>query len=198
MYAYIKGSLEAKADSYIILETGDIGYKIYMPSTSIEKVGEIGQKVKVYTYHYVREDAIHLYGFLSDEELKMFELLLSVSGVGAKSAMGILAEITPSNFALAIITDDVSKLVKIPGIGAKTAQRMILELKDKLKTLQAVNKEEKVKEAILDEDSVSEAMAALQMLGYNRKEIEKTFEKMETKGVKVEDLIRKSLAFLGK
>lgn len=198
MYAYIKGTLEGKADNYVVVEAGGIGYKIYMPLPSIEKLGELGAIVKIYTYYYVREDAANLYGFLSDEELKMFELLLSVSGVGAKSAMGILAEITPSNFALAIITNDVSKLVKIPGIGAKTAQRMILELKDKLKTVQAINKEETVKEAIVQEESTSEAMAALQMLGYNRKEIEKAFEKLETKGVKVEELIRKSLAILGK
>ena len=198
MFAYVKGSLEAKADNYVVIEAGGIGYKIYMPVPAINKLGEIGENVKVYTYYHVREDAINLYGFCSDEELKMFELLLSVSGIGAKSALGILAEVSPSNFALAIITNDVSKLVKIPGIGAKTAQRMILELKDKMKTVQAVNKDEKVENAIIEEESTSEAMAALQMLGYNRKEIEKVFEKINTKGLKVEDLIRQSLAILGK
>lgn len=198
MFAYVKGSLEAKADAYVVIEAGGIGYKIFMPSTSIEKIGEIGQLVKVYTYYHVREDAINLYGFCSDEELKMFELLLSVSGIGAKSALGILAEVTPSNFALAIITNDVSKLVKIPGIGAKTAQRMILELKDKMKTAQAVNKDEKVESAIIEEESSSEAMAALQMLGYNRKEIEKVFEKIDINGAGVEDIIRRALAVLGK
>lgn len=198
MYAYIKGILENKADTYVIVETSGVGYKIYMPSTSIEKLGEIGQAVKIYTYYYVREDIANLYGFLSDEELKMFELLLSVSGIGAKSALGILAEVSPSSFALAVITNDVSKLVKIPGIGAKTAQRMILELKDKLKTVQAINKDEKVESAIIEDESSSEAIAALQMLGYQRKEIEKAFEKIDLKGLKVEDLIRKALAILGK
>lgn len=198
MYAYIKGTLEGKTDSYVVVEAGGIGYKIYMPLPSMEKLGETGQVVKIYTYYYVREDIANLYGFLSDEELKMFELLLSVSGIGAKSALGILAEVSPSNFALAIITNDVSKLVKIPGIGAKTAQRMILELKDKLKTVQAINKDETVKDAIIEEESSSEAMAALQMLGYQRKEIEKVFEKIEIKGLKVEDIIRKSLVILGK
>ena len=198
MFAYIKGVLEAKADTYVVVETGGIGYKVYMPSTAINKLGEIGDNVKVHTYYYVREDAINLYGFCSDEELKMFELLISVSGIGAKSALGVLAEISPSNFAMAIITNDVSKLVKIPGIGAKTAQRMILELKDKLKTVQAVNKDEKVVAAIENDESTSEAMAALQMLGYNRREIEKVFEKIDTNGVGVEDIIRKALAVLGK
>lgn len=198
MYAYIKGILENKADTYVIVETGGIGYKIYMASTSIEKLSEIGQIVKIYTYYYVREDIANLYGFLSDEELKMFELLLSVSGIGAKSALGILAEVSPSSFALAVITNDVSKLVKIPGIGAKTAQRIILELKDKLKTVQAINKDEEVENAIIEDESSSEAIAALQMLGYQRKEIEKAFEKIDIKGLKVEDLIKKALCILGK
>jgi Holliday junction DNA helicase RuvA len=198
MYAYIKGSLEGKADTYVVVEAGGVGYRIFMPEPAIEQIGEIGSVVKVFTYHYVREDAIHLYGFLTDEELKMFELLLSVSGIGAKSALGILAEVSPSNFALAVITNDVSKLVKIPGIGAKTAQRIILELKDKLKTVQAVSKTEQVKTVIEIEESSNEAMAALQMLGYNRREIEKVFEKIDIKGLKVEDIIRKSLAILGK
>ncbi len=99
---------------------------------------------------------------------------------------------------MAIITNDVSKLVKIPGIGAKTAQRMILELKDKMKTVEAVNKDEKVANAIVEEESSGEAMAALQMLGYNRREIEKVFEKIDTKGTGVEDIIRKALAVLGR
>ena len=198
MYAYIKGSLENKGDNYVVVETGGIGYKIFMSIPAIDKVGEIGDKVKVYTYYHVREDAINLYGFISDKELKMFELLLSVSGIGAKSALGILAEVSPSNFAMAIITNDVSKLVKIPGIGAKTAQRMILELKDKMKTVQAVNKDEAIKNAVIAEESTEEAMAALQMLGYNRKEIEKVFEKIDTKDAKVEEVIRKALAVLGK
>lgn len=198
MYAYIKGILENKGDNYVIVETCGIGYKIFMPVSAIDKVGNIGDNVKVYTYYHVREDAINLYGFLSDEELKMFELLLSVSGIGAKSALGILAEVSPSNFAMAIITNDISKLVKIPGIGAKTAQRMVLELKDKMKTVQAVNKDISVNNAIVSEENAEEAMAALQMLGYNRKEIEKVFEKIDIKNASVEDIIRKSLAVLGK
>ena len=198
MFAYIKGSLEAKGDTFVVIEAGGIGYKVFMPITAINKIGEIGTMVKVHTYYHVREDAINLYGFCTDEELKMFELLLSVSGIGAKSALGILAEVSPSNFAMAIITNDVSKLVKIPGIGAKTAQRMILELKDKMKTVQAVNKDEKVAIAIENEESTSEAMAALQMLGYNRKEIEKVFEKIELKGITVEQIIKKALSILSR
>ena len=101
MYAYIKGSLEEKGTNYVVIENGNIGYKIFMSNMSINEIGDLGEKVKVYTHYYVREDNISLYGFLSMEELNMFELLISVSGVGAKSALNTLANIEPSAFALA-------------------------------------------------------------------------------------------------
>ena len=198
MFAYIKGKLEAKASNYVVIDVSGIGYKIFMSNSSIDKIGELNELVKVYTHYYVREDNISLYGFLTDEELKMFELLLSVSGIGAKSAISMLSEISPANFALAVITNDVSKLTKIQGVGAKTAQRLILELKDKLKTEQTVNKNEKIEKAIQDDNVTYEAISALQILGYNKKEIEKALEKIETKGLVVEDIIRKALNVLGK
>ncbi len=200
MYQYIKGSIEGKANNYVVIETYGIGYKIFMSETAIEKIGEIGEQVKVYTHYHVREDDISLYGFLTNEELRMFELLISVSGVGAKSALVMLSNIAPSSFALAILANDTSKLVKIQGIGAKTAARIILELKDKLKTEQAVTtnakSNEEIKEAIDYDDKVTEAISALQVLGYNRKEIEKAFEKVDKEKLSVEDLIRKGLTLL--
>lgn len=199
MFAYISGKLEGKANNYVVIDVLGIGYKIFMSGSSIDKIGELGQNIKVYTHYYVREDNISLYGFLSDEELRMFELLLSVSGIGAKSAISMLSEISPTNFALAVITDDVSKLTKIQGIGAKTAQRIILELKDKLKTEQAIEKQDsKVQKAVIEETSYEEAISALQILGYNKKEIEKAFAKLELTGLNVEDIIRKALKILGK
>ena len=160
----------------------------------------IGDIVKVHTHYHVREDDISIYGFLSSEELKMFELLLGVSGIGAKSAITMLSNITPSSFALAVITNDTSKLVKIPGVGAKSAARIILELKDKIKTIEA--KEDKtnsqIQEAIIDDDKAQEAISALQVLGYNKKEIEKVFEKMDTEKLSLEDMIRKGLSILAK
>ncbi len=198
MFAYIKGKLENKASNYVVIDVSGIGYKIFMSSSSIDKLAELGEIVKVHTHYYVREDNISLYGFLTDEELKMFELLLSVSGVGAKSAITMLSAITPAEFALAVITNDISKLTKIQGVGAKTAQRLILELKDKLKTEQAVSKNEKVEQAIVDDNVTYEAISALQILGYNKKEIEKAFEKLDLKGLAVEDIIRKALGILGK
>jgi len=199
MFAYIKGALITKTNQYVIVETAGIGYKIFMSQKSIDKLGELETYVKVHTYYYVREDNISLYGFLSNDELRMFELLLSVSGIGAKSAITMLSEITTSDFALAVITNDVSKLVKIPGIGAKTAARIVLELKDKLKTEQAITKSNENAPAIVyDEGAVSEAITALQVLGYTKKEIDQAFEKIEVKLLCTEEIIRKSLNILGK
>lgn len=199
MFAYIKGSLEEKSNNYVVIETGGIGYKIFMSEPAINQLGDIGDLVKVYTHYHVREDEISLYGFLSNEELKTFELLISVSGVGTKLALVILANIEPSSFALAVISNDTSKLVKIPGIGAKTAARMILELKDKLKNNEIISrtaKEEKIQ--IYDEEKVNEAIAALQVLGYNRREIEKVMQKLEKEDLSVEELIKECLKNLSK
>lgn len=161
--------------------------------------GNIGDIVKIHTHYHVREDDISLYGFITNEELKMFELLLGVSGIGAKSALTMLSNITPSSFALAVITNDTSKLVKIPGVGAKSAARIVLELKDKLKTVETIKQEDNtVKQAIEDDNKITEAISALQVLGYNRKEIEKTLEKVDKDALSLEDIIRKSLAILGK
>lgn len=201
MYAYIKGTLEIKSVDYVVIETGGIGYKVFMSQTAIDKLGEVGNSVKVYTYLKVREDDMSLYGFNTNEELRMFELLLSVSGVGAKSAIVILSNITPSSFALAVITDDVGKLKKLPGIGPKTAQRIILELKDKLKAIEDTDKgelEEMLAKKEADSEKVSEALAALQVLGYGRKEIEKAFEKLDLADLSVEDIIKKGLLYLSK
>lgn len=198
MYAYISGKIADKANNYVVIDNGGMGYKIFMSPSVIEKLPDVGEFQKIHTYYYVREDVISLYGFLTNEELRMFELLLSVSGIGAKSAIQILSSITPSSFALAVISNDVSKIVKIPGIGSKTAARIILELKDKLKTEQTISKNEQVVEAIHESEKDTEAVVALQVLGYTRKEIEKALEKFETQNLTVEEIIKKALSILGK
>lgn len=200
MFAYIKGTIEEKAAGYVIIDCHDIGYKIFMSNKAINEIGEIGCKVKVHTYYYVREDNISLYGFVTREELKMFELLLSVSGIGAKSAITMLSNVTPSTFAFAVISNDVTELKKIPGIGPKSAQRIILELQDKLKTEQKSFELEnpQIKIKTNDDDiNKQEAKDALQILGYTRKEIDKAFEQMDiTENATVEELIKKGLAIL--
>lgn len=200
MFAYIKGSLEEKATNYVVIDVGGIGYKIFMSNISINEIGELGKTVKVHTYYYVREDVISLYGFLHHDELKMFELLLSVSGIGAKSAISILSNITPASFACAIISNNVSLMKKLPGIGPKTAQRIILELQDKLKKEEELTKSEEQTEIDLvsNDENVNEAIQALQILGYNKKEIDKAFEKIANTDVSVEDLIKKGLSILAR
>ena len=199
MFAYIKGSLEEKGNNYVVIEVSGIGYKIFMSETAISKMCDLGEIIKVHTYYYVREDNISLYGFLTKEELKMFELLLSVSGIGAKSAITMLSKISPSSFALAVISNDVNSLKKIPGVGPKSAQRIILELKDKLKTQQAIEEESlEIKVEIQKSENVSEAMEALQILGYNKREVEKAFEKIANTDVSVEELIKKALSLLSR
>ena len=199
MIAYVKGILENKSNDYVVVDVSGIGYKVYMSETGMDKLGDIGDIVKIHTYYRVREDDISLFGFNTAEELRMFELLISVSGVGAKTALVMLSCVTPSEFAIAVITNDISKLKKIPGIGAKSAQRIILELKDKLKKDENVNKTEdvKVKEAVKDDNNILDAINALQVLGYNRKEIEKAIEKIDTQDMSVEDIIKKGLVILG-
>ena len=203
MLAYVKGTLEIKTKGYIVVETGGIGYKIFMPESTIEKLVAIGDQIKFFNFMRVREDFVSLYGLITNEELRMFELLLSVSGIGAKGALTILSNITPSQFALAVISNDVGMLKKLPGIGPKTAQRTILELKDKLKKEQEIavtteEEESSFQEAILEDEKVSEAVSALQVLGYSRKEIAGALEKIEMKSLSVEDIIRKGLSVLGR
>ena len=200
MLAYIKGELTSIASEYVVIETGGLGYKVFMPETAIEKLGEIGKTVKVHTYYRVREDDISIFGFNTQEELRMFELLLSVSGVGAKTAVVIISTIEPSEFAFAVISEDISELVKIPGIGKKSAQRIVLELKDKLKK-DAISVETDIKATSKTTSSnadIKEAMSALQVLGYNNKEIEKAFEKIEKENLSIEELIKKGLSILSK
>lgn len=197
MFAYIKGSLEEKSNGYVVIETGGIGYKIFMSNTSIGRLGELREIVKVYTYYYVREDNISLYGFNTKEELTMFELLLSVSGIGAKSAISMLSNIEPSTFALAVINNDIKKITALPGIGTKTAQRLVLELKDKLKAEKDIVKEEE-NIIVSNTESCDEAVQALQILGYTRKDIDKAFENVDLTGMSVEDIIKKGLVLLSK
>ena len=209
MLAYIKGKLEMKMTGYVVIDVGGLGYKIFMSEVGSEKLGNIGDLVKVHTYYRVREDDVSIYGFNTLEELKMFELLLGVSGVGARTALAMLETCSPSEFAMAVVTEDVKVLTEIPGIGPKSAKRIILELKDKIKKEQEVeaikeeiDKKEKRENKLFDiaeiKEKVSEAIQALQVLGYNKKEIEKAIEKLNYKELSTEELIKKGLNLLNK
>ena len=197
MISYIKGKLEIKNIDNVVIDIGGIGYKIYMSTNSMDRLGETGKEVKVYTYMRVREDDMSLYGFCSNEELKMFEQLLGVSGVGAKSALSILANISPSSFALAIITEDINTLKSLPGIGAKSAQRMVLELKDKMKTQEAVEMEAMPVQTTVKNDKARDSIEALQVLGYAKRDIELAISKINTEELSIEEIIKQGLKYLG-
>lgn len=197
MFAYIKGSLEMKSSGYIVIDINGLGYKIFMSQSNIDTIGKLHDIVKVFTYVKVREDDISIFGFKTQEQLKMFELLISVSGVGAKSALVMLSCIEPSDFAIAVISNDVKVLTKVPGIGNKSAQRIILELKDKLKEEQI---EEKLKDSSKktkdNSENINEAISGLMVLGYSKKDIEKAFEHLDIDNLSIEDLIKKGLILL--
>lgn len=203
MLAYIKGELTYIARGYIVIDVGGLGYKVFMSEIAMQNVGKIGDIIKVHTYYRVMEDDISIFGFNTAEELRLFELLISVSGVGAKTAIQMLGNIEPSDFAIAIISDDINTLKKLPGIGQKTAQRIVLELKDKLKKEQAVEEINiavggKIKIAIEKDSKIEEATSALQVLGYNTKEIEKVMEKIDKESLSLEELIKAGLRELSK
>lgn len=201
MIAYVKGELVQKQIGYVVIDVGGIGYKIFMSEPSIEEIGNIGDTVKVHTYYRVSEDDISLFGFNTQEELRMFELLISVSGIGAKTAIAMLACIEPSQFAIAVISNDIDTLKKIPGVGPKSAQRIVLELKDKMKKEQQIaeltnaslEQKSKIKKVIVADSKIQEAIDALQVLGYSKKDVEKALEQIDTAELKVEDIIKMAL-----
>ncbi len=176
MFAYIKGTLERKTSDSMVVDVHGVGYRIFTTATALSVGPATGSEVKLYTHFYVREDTQALYGFLNEEELKMFEQLLSVSGVGPKAALSLVSHIQPSQFGLAVLTDDADKFTKAPGIGKKTAQRIILELKDKLKKEQVNLPDLKCdlpEQTAAGDNRISEAISALVMLGYSSQEASK-------------------------
>lgn len=203
MLAYIKGEIASKNIGYIVIDVNGLGYKVFMSENTIESIGKIGDVVKVHTYYRVMEDDISIFGFKTKEDLRMFELLISVSGVGAKSAIAMLNSIEASDFAIAIVSDDVNTLKKLPGVGAKTAQRIILELKDKIKKEQtiaeitnSVNVKETQTKAQIKNENLEEMKTALQVLGYSRKDIETASGKIKGDNLSLEELIKEALKIL--
>jgi holliday junction DNA helicase RuvA len=199
LFAYIKGKLEYKHNDYIVIEANGIGYKVFTALSTIEAIGPIDKEVKIYTHLYVREDIMNLYGFLSQEELGMFELLISVSGVGPKAAISILSSISPSKFGLSVITDDVKTLTRAQGIGNKIAQRIILELKDKIKKEQLADPGAFSEEKDLrgkESSRASEAISALMVLGYTALEASRSVSSVYSDDMDLESVIKGALKSL--
>ena len=194
MYYYIKGTLVQKSDNYIVVDANGVGYMIYTSLNSMQNTGEIGKKITIYTYLHVREDVLDLFGFTTIEEKNMFMHLISVSGVGPKAALSILSVTTPAKFALAVITNDVKTITKASGVGPKMAQRVILELKDKMKTDELEIDLEDESDDILS-DNRSEAISALVVLGYSSNDAQKAVKGIDGT-LSVEEIIKKALAGL--
>lgn len=173
MISFIRGRVVDSTENSVIVETAGIGYEIFMTGTAIEKAVRSEGEIKIHTYFHVREDAMQLFGFLSRDDLRMFRLLLGVNGIGPKAALGVLAGLTADELSFAVLSDDVKTISRAPGIGKKTAQKLILELKDKLKLEDAFEKKlfHQQEEAVSSGESVldgsKEAVEALVALGYS-------------------------------
>lgn len=194
MYSYIKGTVEEIYLDRIVLENNGIGYEINVSSFTAQSVQK-GKTAKIFTKLIVREDDMSLCGFASKKELEMFKLLTSVSKIGPKVGLGILSSATPPQLSAYILSEDIAKLSKCPGVGKKTAERIILELKDK------VDKESAEFEATLFNQAptgleMDEALEALLALGYSNAEAKDAVQKFKKDGLKTEDLIKKALTYL--
>lgn len=133
MIAYIKGELAEVEENALIIESGNIGYRVFISTQTLSELPAVGAQIKLHTYFNVREDAMQLYGFLTRDDLEVFQLLLNVNGIGPKAALGVLSGLSADDLRFAVLTDDAKAIAKAPGIGGKTAQKIILELKDKLR-----------------------------------------------------------------
>ena len=194
MYSYIKGTLEEILQDSVTVECGGIGYSIFA-SSSFTSSARQGDEVKLYLYQVVREDEISLYGFSSNEEKSMFVRLLTVSGIGPKSALAMLNTIGARNIAVAIVTGDAKSLTKAAGVGMKTAQRLILELRGSIENEDFLPGAQTVQTA-QDSNVAQEAVTAIMALGFTRAEAVKSIGAVEP-SESVEDIIRRVLVSMG-
>ena len=172
MIAYLKGIVVSVTETKLILDVNNIGFQIFISSREAAAMPGRGEEVLIYTYMNVKEDAMQLYGFLSEDDLEMYRLLLNVNGIGPKAALGILSVLTADEIRFAVLSDDAKTIARAPGVGGKTAQKLILELKDKLSLEDAFEKKlaasaGAVPETPSTDDAKSEAVQALTALGYS-------------------------------
>ncbi|MBQ2320216.1 MAG: Holliday junction branch migration protein RuvA [Lachnospiraceae bacterium] len=201
MISYIKGRLVETAENIIVVECNGIGYQMLVPLSVIDSMPPCGNDVKIYTHMHVREDLIQLFGFLTRDDLEVFKLLISVSGVGPKAALSILGTITADELRYAVMADDAKTIAKTPGIGAKTAGKLVIELKDKLKyrdinDVAGVSGQDvvKVSSNATDKNIISDAVEALAALGYSATDAMKAVRSVDTSAyTTVEELLKLSL-----
>ena len=205
MISFLKGCIEEKSEKSISLDVHGVGYEVFMPAGSASVLPSIGEEVKIYTYLQISENAVGLYGFLTKDELNVFKMLITVNGIGPKGAVGILSAMTANELRLAVLADDDKAIAKAPGIGAKTAKKLILELKDKFHLEDALEEiAEPAKNTVLGKqemnDAHAEAVQALTALGYSNSDALKAVRLADTgENASTEDLLKaalKQLAFL--
>lgn len=197
MYEYIKGTYVGINKDYVIVECGGIGYRVYTSGSTMSEMPKTNEDVILYLEQIVREDFIGLYGFLTKDELNMFKLLLTINGIGAKAALSLLSIATVNNLKYAILQGEDKILTKAPGVGKKTAQRIILELKDKIKPEELVNFVNEDENPLNNENilNLNEALEALIALGYSPKEAERAIAH-SSKEESLENIIKESLKYL--
>lgn len=191
MISYLEGKILEKDEKFFSINVNGVGYKIFSHTGVLEKIPQAGRDAKVWTHLYVREDALDLYGFLDRDELEFFEILISISGIGPKSALGILEVAPVASLKQAIVSEDETFFTKVSGIGRKTAQRLILELKSKLaKSVSPVKGS--------DSEQMGEALEALVSLGYNQRDARRSLQEIPKDIKGVEAKVKAALKFLGK
>ncbi len=204
MFSYIKGTLEEYWEDTIVVESGGIGWNIHVPLSVLDRLPHVGDPIKIYTSFQVKEDSMALYGFFSRQDLKMFNRLLGVNGIGPKAALGILSCLNPDDLRMAIIAEDAKAIARAPGIGPKTAKRVILDLKDKISMDEVLPQEftqgqtNTVKAAASGVDGAgTEAIEALVALGYSPTEATKAVRQVTiTEDMNSEAVLKASLKFL--
>ena len=196
MLAHLKGTVEAIYDDRVVIDVGGMGYNVFMPYSSIEALPAINSEVKIYTYLSVREDAMWLYGFNTRDDLDLYKLLITVNGVGPKAALQLMSFLSSDDLKFAILSSDSKTISKAPGVGPKTAQRVIIDLKDKIDLLDTF--ESKITASHVNtsnlSDSKTEAVEALVALGYSQKDAYAAVKNSEMDDdAKVEDILKAAL-----
>lgn len=200
MIAQLSGKLVHKFPDYSIIDVNGIGYQVYTPFSTFYELPDIGSYITLSTYTHVREDALQLFGFLTTDEKEIFQLLIGVSGIGPKLAINILSGITPEELKGALLNGNLVRLTAIPGIGKKTAERMVLELRDKVLKLHKEKPGVQAKPALTSDEVLEDAISALVNLGYKRPQAEGALEKVrkENTGIDIEGMIKGALKILAR
>lgn len=199
MISYIRGRLVAIEEEKVVVDVNGVGYGVFMPKQSIMLLPAIGSEVKIHTFLNVKEDALQLYGFLTKDDMEVFKLVIGVSGIGPKGGLNILSQLSADGLRFAVLSDDVKAISASPGIGKKTAEKLILELKDKLSLEDAIahSQANKVSSVAEDRRIQTDAVQALVALGYGNADALRAVKKVEiTENVKVEDVLKAALKYL--